>query len=328
MGTNKPTREGNPFEKAGETRMTARPIIIDCDPGVDDAVMLMMALASPALDVRAITTVAGNVPLRLTSRNARMMCQIMDRSDVPVFAGCPRPILREPVTAEHFHGDSGVAGLEPFEPDTPLAPAHAVTHLIDTLRGASAGEYTIVVTGPLTNVAAAIIMAPDIVRGIDRLVIMGGADSEGGNITPTAEFNIFADPHAAAVVLDSGIPTTLLGLDVTHQVRAEPERLEPLRKLPGARPAIMTQLLEAANVLEARWKEGRMTPMHDPSTIAYLLAPHLFESRKATVSVDTTDGPRFGQTRLSAEVEGPHTWVTQANADGFFALVEALMTPS
>ena len=308
--------------------MTARPIIIDCDPGVDDAVMLMMALASPALDLRAITTVAGNVPLRLTSRNARMMCQIMDRPDVPVFAGCPRPILREPVTAEHFHGDSGVAGLEPFEPDAPLAAGHAVTHLIDTLRSAAPGEYTIVVTGPLTNLATAIVMAPDIARGIDQLVIMGGADSEGGNITPTAEFNIFADPHSAAVVLDSGVPSTLLSLDVTHQVRAEPERLVPLRNLPGARPAIMVQLLEAANVLEARWKEGRMTPMHDPSTIAYLLAPHLFKSRKATVSVETADGPHFGQTRLSTEAEGPHTWVTQADADGFFALVEGLMTAS
>ncbi|MEH6809533.1 MAG: nucleoside hydrolase [Hyphomonas oceanitis] len=308
--------------------MTARPIIIDCDPGVDDAVMLMMALASPALDVRAITTVAGNVPLRLTSRNARMMCQIMDRPDVPVFAGCPRPILREPVTAEHFHGDSGIAGLEPFEPDKPLAAGHAVTHLIDTLRSAASGEYTIVVTGPLTNVATAIVMAPDIARGIDQFVIMGGADSEGGNITPTAEFNIFADPHAAGVVFDSAIPTTLLSLDVTHQVRAEPERLEQLRKLPGARPAIMVKLLEAANVLEARWKEGRMTPMHDPSTIAYLLAPHLFESRKATVSVDTAEGAHFGQTRLSAEADGPHTWVTKADADGFFALVEGLMTPS
>ena len=308
--------------------MTARPIIIDCDPGVDDAVMLMMALASPALDVRAITAVAGNVPLRLTSRNARMMCQIMDRPDVPVFAGCPRPILRVPVTAEHFHGDSGVAGLEPFEPDTPLGAGHAVTHLIDTLRNAAPGEYTIVVTGPLTNIATAIVMAPDIARGIDQLVIMGGADSEGGNITPHAEFNIFADPHAAAVVLNSGIPATLLSLDVTHQVRAEPERLEPLLALPGARPAIMVQLLEAANVLEARWKEGRMTPMHDPSTIAYLLAPHLFESRKASVSVDTSEGARFGQTRLSAEAEGPHTWVTQADADGFFAVVEGLMTAS
>ena len=305
--------------------MTRLPIIIDCDPGVDDAVMLMMALASPVLDVRAITTVAGNVPLHLTSRNARMMCQIMDRADVPVFAGCPRPVLREPVTAEHFHGDSGIAGLDPFEPDVPLAAGHAVTHLIDTLRSAGPAEYTIVVTGPLTNIAAAIVMAPDISRGIDKLVIMGGADSEGGNITPFAEFNIFADPHAGAVVFDSGIPATILNLDVTHQVRAEPERLAALRALPGPRAAIMVQLLEAANVLEARWKEGRMTPMHDPATIAYLLAPRLFESRKATVSVDTESGTRLGQTRVSALDDGPHTWVTKSDADGFFALIEDLV---
>lgn len=305
--------------------MVPRPIIIDCDPGVDDAVMLMMALASPALDVRAITTVAGNVPLSLTSRNARMMCQIMDRADLPVFAGCPRPILREPVTAEHFHGDSGIAGLDPFEPDVPLAAGHAVQHLIDTLRAARPGEYTVVVTGPLTNIATAIIMAPDIARGIDRLVIMGGADTEGGNITPFAEFNIFADPHAAAIVLDSAIPATLLSLDVTHQVRAEPERLAALRTLPGPRVAIMVQLLEAANVLEARWKEGRMTPMHDPSTIAWLLAPDLFGSRQATVTADTAPGDRFGQTRVAPSDDGPHEWVTMADADGFFGLIERLV---
>ena len=132
-----------------------RPLIIDCDPGVDDAVMLMMALASDAFDVRGITTVAGNVPLSLTSRNARMMCQLMGRGDVPVYAGCPRPILRTPVTAEDFHGESGIAGLDPFEPDAPLAAGHAVTYLVDTLRRASHREYTLVVTGPMTNVAAA-----------------------------------------------------------------------------------------------------------------------------------------------------------------------------
>tara|TARA_R110000787_G_scaffold50916_1_gene120948 strand:- start:3151 stop:4116 length:966 start_codon:yes stop_codon:yes gene_type:complete len=317
MRPNKHTREV-------EKHMAQRPIIIDCDPGVDDAVMLMMALASPALDVRAITTVAGNVPLNLTSRNARMMCQIMDRAELPVFAGCPRPILREPVTAEHFHGDSGIAGLDPFEPDTPLAAGHAVQFLIDTLRAAKPGEYTIVVTGPLTNIATAIIMAPDISRGIDRLVIMGGADTEGGNITPFAEFNIFADPHAATVVFDSGIPATVLNLDVTHQVRAEPERLAAMGKLSGPRVAIMVQLLEAANVLEARWKEGRMTPMHDPSTIAWLLAPDLFESRQAIVTVDTAAGDRFGQTRVALSDDGPHEWVTKADADGFFVLVEQL----
>lgn len=306
--------------------MAPRPMIIDCDPGVDDAVMLMMALASPALDVRAITTVAGNVPLDLTSKNARMMCQIMDRPDLPVFAGCPRPILRQPVTAEHFHGDSGIAGLAPLEPDAPLASGHAVQHLIDTLRAASPGEFTIAATGPLTNIATAIIMAPDIARGIARLVIMGGADTEGGNITPFAEFNIFADPHAAEIVFDSAIPCTLLSLDVTHQVRAEPERLSALGALPGPRVAIMVQLLEAANVLEARWKEGRMTPMHEPATIAWLLAPGLFESRQARVTVDTAPGDRLGQTRVALSEDGPHEWVTKADADGFFSLIKDLVS--
>ncbi len=302
-----------------------RPLIIDCDPGVDDAVMLMMAFASPALDVRAITTVAGNVPLYLTSRNARMMCQLMGRGDVPVFAGCPRPILRAPVTAEDFHGESGIAGLDPFEPDAPLRPEHAVFFLVDTLKAAADGEYTLVITGPMTNIAAALVMDPSIARGIGRMVIMGGADTEGGNITRFSEFNIFADPHAAAIVLETGIPATLLSLDVTHTVRAEEPRMESLRRLTSPRARIMTQLLEAGNALEARWKEGRRSPMHDPSTIAWLLAPHLFTSRQTRVSVVTEPGAAFGQTRLSPFEAGPHEWVTSADAGGFFALIETLL---
>ena len=305
--------------------MTPRPVIIDCDPGVDDAVMLMMALASDRLDVRAITTVAGNVPLALTSRNARMMCQLMGRSDVPVYAGCPRPILRKPVTAEDFHGESGIAGLDPFEPDMPLAPGHAVPFLVDTLKAAAPGQYTLVVTGPMTNIAAALVLDPSIANGISRLVLMAGADSEGGNITPFAEFNMFADPHAAAIVFASGIPATVMSLDVTHTVRAELPRIERLKQIPTERAAIMVKLLEAGNELEGRWKEGRKSPMHDPSTIAFLLAPHLFKWKPATVSVVTDEGERFGQTCLADPARGLHNWVTAANADGFFALIESLM---
>lgn len=301
------------------------PLIIDCDPGVDDAVMLMMALASDALDVRAITTVAGNVPLALTSRNARMMCQLMDRTDVPVYAGCPRPILRAPVTAEDFHGESGIAGLDPFEPDMPLADGHAVAFLVDTLKAALPGEYTLAVTGPMTNIAAALVLDPSIAQGMSRLVLMAGADSEGGNITPFSEFNVFADPHAAAIVFRSGIPATVMSLDVTHTVRAELPRIERLKKIPTERAAIMVQLLEAGNELEGRWKEGRKTPMHDPSTVAFLLAPHLFERKTTRVTVVTEAGERFGQTCLSAERDGPHDWVTAADADGFFDLVGSLM---
>ena len=301
------------------------PLIIDCDPGVDDAVMLMMALASDTLDVRAVTTVAGNVPLALTSRNARMMCQLMGRDDVPVFAGCPRPILRKPVTAEDFHGESGIAGLDPFEPDMPLSAGHAVTFLVDTLKAAKPREYTLVVTGPMTNIAAALVLDPSIAKGISRLVLMAGADSEGGNITPFSEFNVFADPHAAEIVFSSGIPATVMSLDVTHTVRAELNRIDALKRIATERASVMVRLLEAGNELEGRWKEGRKSPMHDPSTVAFLLAPDLFEVKSTTVSVVTEEGPYFGQTRLSAEGGGPHDWVTTADADGFFALIGKLM---
>ncbi len=304
--------------------MTKLPVIIDCDPGVDDAVMLMMALASEALDVRAITTVAGNVPLALTSRNARMMCDLMGRTDVPVHAGCPKPMLRIPVTAEAFHGESGIAGLDPFDPDTPLAPEHAVDVLIRELRAAGPEGLSIVVTGPMTNLAAAFVLTPDIAANIRHLVLMAGADSEGGTITPFAEFNVFADPHAAAIVLASGAPATVLSLDVTHQVRALPERVEAFRKMPGAHPATLTKLLEAANALERKWK-GKDTPLHDPSTIAWLLAPRLFDSRRVHVDVDTTLGVRFGQTRVAPARTGPHRWVTGADADGVFDLLARLM---
>jgi inosine-uridine nucleoside N-ribohydrolase len=301
------------------------PILIDCDPGVDDAVMLMMALASDRLDVRAITTVAGNVPLRLTSRNARMMCQLMGRGDVPVYAGCPRPILRKPVTAEDFHGESGIAGLNPFEPDAPLAKGHAVTFLVDTLKAANPGEYTLVVTGPMTNIAAALVLDPSIAQGISRLVLMAGADSEGGNITPFSEFNVYADPHAAEIVFSSGIPATVMSLDVTHTVRAELPRIERLKQIKTERATIMVRLMEAGNDLEGRWKEGRKSPMHDPSTVAFLLAPHLFKAKATTVSVATEECEHFGQTRLATAPGGPHDWVTSADADGFFDLIANLM---
>lgn len=286
--------------------------------------MLMMALASSDLDIRAITTVAGNVPLHLTSRNARMICDLMDRREIPVYAGCPRPIVRPPVTAEDFHGESGIAGLEPFEPETPLSREHAVTALIDLLRAAGPKGLSIIVTGPFTNLATAIVMAPDIAENIDQLILMGGADSEGGNITPFAEFNVFADPHAAAIVLNCGAAAILLSLDATHQVRALDMYLEPFRMMDGDRPRIMMQLLEAANALEQKWK-GKRTPMHDPSTIAFLLAPHLFEGRRADVAVETVPGARFGQTRPSKLETGRHTWITKADAEGFFLLVKDLL---
>ena len=286
--------------------------------------MLMMALASPVLDVQAITAVAGNVPLHLTSRNARMMCDLMGRTDISVHAGCPRPLVRTPVTAEEFHGESGIAGLDPFDPKTPLAPDHAVNVLIEQLRAAGPKGLSVVVTGPMTNLATAIVMAPDIAGNIDQLILMAGADTEGGNITPFSEFNVFADPHAAEIVLSADVSATILSLDATHQVRALPERVDVFRAMPGERAAILVKLLEAANALEQKWK-GKSTPMHDPSTIAWLLAPELFDSKPVAVTVETNSGVRFGQTKVSRTAEGPHRWVTRADADGFFDLLKSLV---
>ena len=301
------------------------PLIIDCDPGIDDAVMLMMALGAPRFDVRAITTVAGNVPLRLTSRNARMIAQLMGRPDIPVYAGCPRPLLRAPVTAEDFHGESGIYGVDVFEPDAPLAPGHAVTALISLLKTAPENSMTLAVTGPMTNLACALVMAPEIAAHIREIVIMGGADIEGGNITPFAEFNIFADPHAAAAVLETGIPATLLSLDATHQVRATDARIARIEALPGPRAALMASLLKAANNLETRARPGTKVPMHDPSTIAWLLAPEIFEAQPSRVTVNVRPGKKFGRTRVKPSKKGPHRWVTKVDADAFFTQIEAFL---
>jgi purine nucleosidase len=177
----------------------------------------------------------------------------------------------------------------------------------------------------MTNLAAALVMAPEIAGKIGHLVVMAGGDRIGGNITPYAEFNVFADPHAAAIVFDANIRTTVLSLDVTHTVRAEPERVASLRKLPGPEAAMMADLLEAGNRLEARWKNGQMAPMHDPSTVVYLLAPEIFEVKPCRVTVVTRPGAQFGRTKVKDTKRGPHYWVTAADADAFFGLIESLL---
>lgn len=301
--------------------MSARQIIIDCDPGLDDAVALFLAFAArEQLIVLGVTTVAGNVPLRLTSRNACIIRELAHRPHVPVYAGCPRPILRAPVTAEDFHGESGLGGLFPFEPDAPVHGQHAVSYLVESLREAI-DPMTLIITGPMTNVALALVQAPDIASKIEQIVIMGGADTEGGNITPQAEFNIYADPHAAEIVYTSGVPIVALSLDVTHQLRSRPERIEHIRKGESAGAGHVADLLDASNKLEFNANQADSAPLHDPSTIAYLLAPHLFETRPCTISVDTSDGETFGQTRVKHDPSGHIKWVTAVDAESVFALI-------
>ena len=223
--------------------MAAQPIILDCDPGQDDAIAILLALASPELEPLAITTVGGNVPLPLTERNARRILALAGRSDVPVYAGCDRPLVRPLETAEYVHGESGLDGAELPEPTLPLAAGHAIQAIIDLVMARPKGSVTLCATGPLTNVAIALRQEPRLAAQLRQIVLMGGA-IDHGNVTPAAEFNIYVDPHAADIVFGCGAPTTMFGLDVTHQVLVNEDRLQRIAAIgtpvARARPAGMS----------------------------------------------------------------------------------------
>jgi purine nucleosidase len=209
-----------------------RRIIIDTDPGQDDAVAILLALASPEeLDVLGIVAVAGNVPLAHTERNARRIVELAGRPEVPVYAGCIRPMVRALRTAEHVHGRTGLDGADLPDPKVPLQVKHGVDFIIDTLRAAEPGSVTLCTLGPLTDIGVALVKAPDIAQHVREIVMMGGAYFEVGNITPTAEFNIFVDPEAADVVMKSGIPIVMSPLDLTHRMLTTRERLDAFAAL-------------------------------------------------------------------------------------------------
>jgi purine nucleosidase len=308
--------------------MQRQDLIIDCDPGVDDAVALFLAFAAPReLNLLGITTVAGNVGHGLTARNARIVRQLARREDVPVFAGCQRPMVREPVEAGHFHGASGLGALPVFEPAAPLAAQHAVDFIVGTLRASAPGSVSIVVTGPLTNLAMALVLDPGIAARIRAIAVMGGARSEGGNITASAEYNIHADPHAAHVVFSSGCDITVLGLDATHQVRSTAARVARLRALGTPAALAVAQLLQFSNDLEPNRERGDGAPLHDPCPVAWMLQPDLFVSRPCEVRVETASPLTLGHTavefRETPGVPRRTHWVTRADADGVFALLES-----
>ncbi|MCC1494391.1 nucleoside hydrolase [Cognatishimia sp. F0-27] len=306
--------------------MPARDIIIDTDPGQDDAVAIMLALGSPdALSVLGITCVAGNVPLPLTSRNARMVCELAGHPEVPVYAGCAAPLARPLVTAEHVHGRTGLDGPDLPEPTMPLQDKDAVSFLIDTLRDRPAGTVTLCPLGPLTNIATALTRAPDIADRIAEIVLMGGAYFEVGNITPAAEFNIYVDPEAAAIVFRSGVPLTVMPLDVTHKALVTAPRNNAFRALGtpvGLATAQMTDFFERFD--KAKYgSEG--APLHDPCVIAYLLEPSLFSGRHINVEIETTSELTLGMTVADwwgVTDRAPNaTFMGDVDADGFFALL-------
>lgn len=275
----------------------ARKIIIDTDPGQDDAVAILLALASPEeIEVLGITAVAGNVPLPLTQKNSRIVCELADRPDVKVFAGCDAPMKRKLHTAEHVHGKTGLNGPVLPDPTMPLQDQHAVDFIIETLRAEPEGTVTLCPLGPLTNIATAFEKAPDIVSRVQEIVLMGGAYFEVGNITPAAEFNIYVDPEAADLVFKSDIPLVVMPLDVTHKVLATRPRIEAIRALDtkvGHAVAEMTDFFERFDVEKYGSLGG---PLHDPCVTAYLIRPEIFEGRHINVEIETSSELTLGMT--------------------------------
>jgi purine nucleosidase len=304
---------------------TNRKIIIDTDPGQDDAIAILLALASPELEVVGITAVAGNVPLRLTEKNARKICELAGRPDVRVFAGAERPLLRRSVTAEHVHGKTGLDGPVLPKPTMPLQEQHAVDFIIETLMKEESGTITLCPLGPLTNIALALIREPRIAPRIKEIVLMGGGFFEGGNMTPAAEFNIYVDPHAADVVFRSGAPIVVMPLDVTHKALTTAARIEAIRSLGTRVGDAAAALLEFFERFDEEKYGTDGGPLHDPCVIAYLLRPELFTGRHCNVEVEISSELTMGMTVVDwwGVTDRPKNAMVMRDidADGFFTLL-------
>ncbi|MGE0970613.1 pyrimidine-specific ribonucleoside hydrolase RihA [Klebsiella sp. WOUb02] len=264
----------------------ALPIILDCDPGHDDAIAIVLALASPELDVKAITSSAGNQTPEKTLRNVLRMLTLLQRQDIPVAGGARKPLMRELIIADNVHGESGLDGPALPEPDFAPQNVTAVELMAKTLRE-SPQPVTIVATGPQTNVALLLNSHPELHDKIARIVMMGGA-MVLGNWQPAAEFNIYVDPEAAEIVFQSGIPVVMAGLDVTHKAQIHDMDIERFRQLGNPVATIVAELLDFFMEYHKDAKWGFTgAPLHDPCTIAWLLKPELFTSVERWVGVET-----------------------------------------
>lgn len=299
-----------------------RPIILDCDPGHDDAVALLLALASPELEVLAVTVTHGNVPLERTLHNALSVCALAG-SGVPVYAGADRPLLRGALHASHVHGESGLGDVVLPAPTRGPNPGRAADVLIETAL-ARPGELTLVATGPLTNVALALRLEPRLAETLREIVLMGGS-AGSGNVTPAAEFNFHADPHAARIVFESGAPITMFGLNATEQVPVTGERAEQLRAVnnPPARAAA-AMLDDYLRRLTGRGHSSDGA-LHDPCTVAFLLRPDLFTLQDTFVQIDAEEGPDFGRSLCDLKGvlgrESNARVALGADANGFYDLL-------
>ncbi|SMO38537.1 nucleoside hydrolase [Ruegeria faecimaris] len=306
--------------------MPARKIIIDTDPGQDDAVAILLALASPdEIKVLGITAVAGNVPLELTAKNARIVCELAGHTQTPVYAGCDRPLERPLITAEHVHGKTGLDGPVLPDPQMPLSEGHAVDFIIDTLRAHEPGSVTLCPLGPLTNIATAFRKAPDIVDRVQEIVLMGGAYFEVGNITPTAEFNIYVDPEAADIVFKSGRPIVVMSLDVTHKALVTKTRNDAFRRIGNKAGVAVAEMTDFFERFDKNKYGSEGAPLHDPCVTAYLIKPELFTGRLVNVEVETQSELTLGMTVADwwgvTDRKPNALFIGEIDAGGFFDLL-------
>jgi purine nucleosidase len=301
------------------------PIIIDTDPGQDDAVAILLALASPEIEVLGITAVAGNVPLERTVRNARIICELAGRRDITICAGADRPLMRDLVTAEYVHGKTGIDGPTLPEPTMPIDPRHGVDFIIETLMTREPGTVTLCPLGPLTNIALALSREPRIAERVRAIVLMGGGFFEGGNTTPAAEFNIFVDPQAAAIVFRSGVPITMLPLDCTHKALTKKSRVDAIRAIATPVAHATAEWLDFFERFDQQKYGTDGGPLHDPCVIAYLIRPELFSGRHCNVEIETGSELTMGMTVVDwwgVTSRSKNALVLRdVDADGFFSLI-------
>jgi purine nucleosidase len=303
----------------------AEKIIIDTDPGQDDALAILLALASPEIEILGITAAAGNVPLTLTEKNIRKICELAGRPDIKVFAGCDKPMEGALVTAEYVHGWTGIDGATLPDPTMPLQDKHGVDFIIDTLMAEPEGTVTICTLGPLTNLGTALTKAPEIAKRIRRIVSMGGGLFEGGNITPAAEFNIYVDPKAAKIVFGCGAPVVIIPLDVTHKVLTTKPRVAAFRDFGTPVGDAVAGWLEYFERFDVEKYGSEGGPLHDPNVIAYLLKPELYAGRLCNVEVETASELTKGMTVADwwGVTKRPKNalFMGSVDGDGFFALL-------
>jgi purine nucleosidase len=303
-----------------------RPIIIDTDPGQDDAIAILLALASPELEVLGITCVAGNVPLDKTTINARKVCELAGRSDTRVFAGASGPLSRTLVTAEYVHGKTGLDGYELPDPVMPLQEQAGVNFIIETVMRAPPNTVTLCALGPLTNLGLALQAEPQLGERLQEIVLMGGGLFEGGNTTPAAEFNIYVDPEAADIVMHCGAPVTMIPLDLTHQTLTSDAIIEAFRSMPNETGPASAGLLDFFERFDVEKYGSQGGPLHDPNVIAFLLQPKLYGGRVINVEIETGSALTRGMTvadwwGVTDRVKNVN-YLRHADVEGYWSLLQ------